>query len=146
MLTQMTQSSKRLTKLKKYKNKPKPQEGFDFLLQSLDRDKENQVPNGRMTLPVWNMVRSVNIEAVATAPNYPKNKPKGNSNLSGGQRMFDNVKVLEHSEVSEEDEGYSVKSKGKKKKSQKGTSKRWEKSVIPSGRRTLGSAQEGEQN
>ncbi len=38
MLSEISQSSKRMGKLKKYKNKTKDS-GFDFLLQSLDRDK-----------------------------------------------------------------------------------------------------------
>jgi hypothetical protein len=66
MLSEISQSSKRMGKLKKYKNKVK-ESGFDFLLQSLDRDKENHAPN-HLTAHRPALAHSIQIDPLLTAP------------------------------------------------------------------------------
>jgi hypothetical protein len=71
MLSQISHSSKRLGKLKKYKTKLDGS-GFDFLLQSMDRDKENHVPNA-LPIQYGQLTRSVNIDSQPTVPAFHNN-------------------------------------------------------------------------
>lgn len=108
MLTQVSQSSKRLGKLKKYKSKIKGS-GFDFLLQSLERDKENHGPN-TLTANANQLTHSLHIDPLMTAP--VQAFTLSNNNPNNPPRFFlDNVKHLDNSDVSISDPNQSNPSK-----------------------------------
>ena len=98
MLTQLSQSSKRFGKLKKYKSKLK-QSGFQFLLQSLDRGKENYVPNAQLENQ---LVHSVQIDPLLTAPVHSSILNTSNilQNSKKGNFFLQNVKILDRSDAS----------------------------------------------
>ena len=93
----MSHSSKRLSKLKKYKTKLSAT-GFDFLLQSMDRDKENHVPNA-LPIQYGQLTQSVNIDSQPTVPASYNNNPMLRSTRP--QNIYiENVKVLDCSDGS----------------------------------------------
>lgn len=98
----MSHSSKRLEKIKKYKNKLGGS-GFDFLLQSMDRDKENHVPNAQ-PIQYGHLTQSVNIDSQATVPSSHNNPMLRSTNLmlhsTKPNIYIDNVKILDCSDQS----------------------------------------------
>lgn len=93
----MSNSSKRLEKFKKY-GKQSGGSGFEFLMQSLDRDKENHMPNAYNTINYGQLSQSVNIDSQVTVPfsHIPKQETK---NKKGGM-FIENVKILDCSDLS----------------------------------------------
>jgi hypothetical protein len=97
MLGQVSNSSGRLEKFKKYR-KQQGGSGFEFLLQSLDRDKENTMPNTHNIINYGQLSQSVNIDSQVTVPfsHVPKRETKAKQ--SG--MFIENVKVLDCSDLS----------------------------------------------
>lgn len=106
--------------------------GFDFLLQSMDRDKENHVPNA-LPIQYGQLTRSVNIDTQPTVPTS-HNNPMLMSTKP--QNVYiENVKVLDCSDGSisemsdlnnkkeEMKNYYSYKDQGKGSKVDKGERK-----------------------
>lgn len=118
MLSEILHSSKRMGKLKKGKGKLKDS-GFDFLLQSLERDKENQAPN--QLTAYQNLTHSIQIDPLLTAPvhSFTLQCPQS----AKPPFYLDNVKLLDRSDISLSDNnhsGHSRKGREASSKSQNG--------------------------
>jgi hypothetical protein len=111
MLSEISQGSKRMGKLKKYKSKVK-ESGFEFLLQSLERDKENQAPNHLATHHA-NLTHSVQVDPLLTAPVH-------SFTLHPPTFYLDNVKLLDRSDIT--DNNRSIPSR-KSRKGRDGSSR-----------------------
>ena len=113
MLSEISQSSKRLEKLKKYKSKVK-ESGFDFLLQSLERDKDNHAPN-HLTANRQGMANSVQIDPLLTAAVH--SFTLNNCQKEGrGALYIENVKLLDRSDVTLSENNHSIPSKKSRKR------------------------------
>lgn len=129
MLSEISQSSKRLGKLKKYKNKAK-ESGFDFLLQSLDRDKENHAPN-HLTAHRHALAHSIHIDPLLTAPVHSFTLSQ--CPPSGKEPFYlENVKLLDRSDITVSENNHSQPSRKSRRregssKSRKGRRERGEK-------------------
>lgn len=93
----MSQSSKRLEKIKKCKGKLRGS-GFDFLLSSMDRDKENHIPNA-YPIHYGHLTQSVNIDSQITVPASHTHPMLRSTNMmlhSTKPNIYvDNVKILD---------------------------------------------------
>ena len=71
------------------------------MLQSLDRDKENHVPNTHTTLTAQ-MINSVEMEPINTVPieSFTFNKQFMKCGNNKGKFFLDNVKMLDNSDAS----------------------------------------------
>ena len=95
MLSQLSHSAKHLEKIKKNKNRLGGS-GFEFLLQSMDRDKENQMPNAH-PINYGQLSQSVNVESQVTVPFSLLQKHEGRQHQPP---FIDNVKILDCSDLS----------------------------------------------